>query len=107
MALKDIYATECWQQKARKAAYNLNALADLLHICPRQLQRYTRKLFNSSPQRWLNEQRLTDATDMLASDEMVKTVAFKLGFKTVSHFSHLFKSRYGISPAKFKQQKGL
>jgi hypothetical protein len=32
---------------------------------------------------------------------LVKTVAFRLGFKQVSHFSREFKLQYGVSPTDF------
>ena len=104
MPRKDIYAAEQWPDMARQAAYNSRLLAELIDVCPRQLRRYTHKFFNSSPQQWLNEQRLTKAASMLQSNELVKAVAFELGFKSVSHFSHAFKSRYGICPSVFQKQ---
>ncbi|HTR43099.1 MAG TPA: helix-turn-helix transcriptional regulator [Pseudomonadales bacterium] len=105
MVRKDFNAVEEWPKIARQATYNTRQLANLLEVCPRQVRRYTRKLFNSSPRQWLNEQRLTDAALMLENNKLVKTIAFDLGFKTVSHFSHAFKSRYGASPLEFKKQK--
>ena len=41
---------------------------------------------------------------MLEKDGLIKAIAFDLGFKSVSHFSHRFKYRYGISPRKFQKQ---
>jgi AraC-like DNA-binding protein len=102
MARKDMHALEEWPIMARQARYKVGLLAKSLKICPRQLQRYTQELFGSSPQYWLNEQRLTDAAAMLKEDQLVKTVSLELGFKCTSHFSREFKFRYGISPSKFQ-----
>jgi AraC-like DNA-binding protein len=38
---------------------------------------------------------------MLKRFQSVKTVAFRLGFKQVSHFSREFKLQYGVSPTDF------
>jgi AraC-like DNA-binding protein len=103
MARKDSYTVEEWANLAKQARYDPELLARLLHVCPRQLRRYTHDLFNTSPQEWIDEQRLIDAAILLQSNELIKTIAFDLGFKTVSHFSNKFKIRYGISPKDYKR----
>jgi len=87
-----------WREMARKAGYNANVLAEELGISRRHLQRYTRKLFERSPQAWLEEQRLALAVGLLKEHRSVKTVAFELGFKQPNHFSREFKRHHGISP---------
>jgi AraC-like DNA-binding protein len=104
MAQKDNQGVEQWSQIAKQSAYNSRLLASSLNICPRQLQRHTRQLFNKSPQQWLDDMRLEDAILMLQNDSLIKKVAFELGFKTVSHFSNKFKARYGMSPKEFKHK---
>ena len=102
MARKDIHAIDEWPAMARQAAYRAELLAKSLKICPRQLQRYTRELFDSSPQQWLNEQRLADAAVKLRNNHLIKAVALDLGFKRISHFSREFKLRYGVPPSQFQ-----
>jgi AraC-like DNA-binding protein len=104
MARKDIYAVKEWADLAKQARYDRGNLARLMRVCPRQLCRYTHELFNHTLQDWLDEQRLADAAAMLVqSDELIKTIAYDLGFKSVSHFSNKFKTRYGISPKAYKR----
>jgi len=86
---------------AEQSAYSACVLSKRLEVTPRQLRRYTNARFGRSPQDWLNEQRLYRAGQMLKKCRMVKTVAFQLGFKQVSHFSREFKLQYGISPTEF------
>lgn len=103
MARKDFYRVEEWADFARQAKYDSDLLARLLNVGPRQLRRYTHELFNHSPQEWLDEQRLTEAAILLEGNQLIKAVAFDLGFKTVSHFSNKFKARYGVSPKAYKR----
>lgn len=77
------------------------AIALELHISQRQLQRYTKKAFGKTPQQVVKEERLSKALEMLRAERCVKTVAFNLGFKQVSHFSREFRRAYGISPSKY------
>jgi AraC-like DNA-binding protein len=104
MARKDTYPVEEWTNLAKQARYDPESLAQLLDVSPRQLRRYTRDLFNNSPQEWLDEQRLIDAAILLQSNDLIKAIAFDLGFKTVSHFSNKFKERFGLSPKSYKDQ---
>ena len=104
MARKDVQTLDQWAKFAQQARYDPEVFAHLLKIGPRQLRRYTRKNLNTSPQRWLDEQRLKRAAIMLKGNELVKTVAFDLGFKSVSHFSNKFKARYGVSPKEYNEQ---
>lgn len=104
MSRKDVDPVWRSPKVAKQANYNAHLLAKMFNICPRHLRRYTHKLFHCSPQHWLDEQRLKDAIVMLETEGLIKAVAFDLGFKSVSHFSHKFKSRYGISPKKFQEQ---
>ena len=106
MARKDVETLEQWAQLAKQAKYDPEVFAHLLKIGPRQLRRYMRKILNTTPQQWLDEQRLTQATTMLKKKERVKTVAFNLNFKTVAHFSNKFKARYGVRPTEYMERLG-
>jgi AraC-like DNA-binding protein len=103
MARKDFYNVEDWAYLAKQAKYDTELLARLLNVCPRQLRRYTRELFNNSPQEWLDERRLVDASILLQGNDLVKTIAYELGFKTAAHFSKKFKVRFGVSPKAYKE----
>jgi AraC-like DNA-binding protein len=86
---------------AERSAYRVRGFAIQLRISPRQLQRYTRKAFGQSPQKWLHQQRLIVAADKLKRLRSVKAVSFLLGFKQVSHFSREFKMYHGVCPTAF------
>jgi len=103
----DIKNLQKWLMMAEGSAYRASALAKNLGVCQRQLQRYTQRVFGCTPQQWLDEQRLVAAAERLKGSRSVKSVAFSLGFKQVSHFSREFKRYYGQSASAFLIRKDL
>ena len=63
------------------------------------------KFSDLSPQKWLIEQRL-ELSGKLLKDPKVKpsAVYITVGFRNRTHFSGLFKQRFGLSPAAYQQQ---
>ncbi len=61
------------------------------------------KQFSNTPGKWLQVKRLQHAMFLLGNrDKTVSEAAFESGFENLSHFSHAFKLRFGISPAAVK-----
>jgi AraC-like DNA-binding protein len=59
-----------------------------------------KKISPLSPEKWLIEKRLKVAHDKIRNGGMrVSDVCFEVGFKNLSHFSRVFKQRFGFSPA--------
>lgn len=57
------------------------------------------KLFGTSPQRWLVNKRLERAHYLLnKSADSVATIAYECGFENTSHFSRVYKLKYGETP---------
>ena len=63
------------------------------------------KVSDLSPQKWLIEQRL-ELSGKLLKDPKVKPSAVyeSVGFRNRTHFSGLFKQRFGLSPAAYQQK---
>ncbi|WP_205945674.1 AraC family transcriptional regulator [Pedobacter frigiditerrae] len=60
-----------------------------------------KKIFNTTPSRWLQNRRLQEAYYLLKEKRKTASdVYLELGFEDLSHFSFAFKKRYGISPSK-------
>ncbi|MBN1300199.1 MAG: helix-turn-helix domain-containing protein [Melioribacteraceae bacterium] len=70
------------------------------HIC-----REFKKHFNLTPTEFINDLRLNFASNLLTnSDEGIPYISMEAGFENLSHFYHLFKKKYGVSPAKFRTE---
>jgi AraC family transcriptional regulator, exoenzyme S synthesis regulatory protein ExsA len=62
-----------------------------------------RKIFQTTPQRWLTQKRLELAFYHLKEkNKKPSDIFMEVGFEDLSHFSFAFKKRYGFSPS-FKQ----
>jgi transcriptional regulator GlxA family with amidase domain len=90
-----------WEVLAEEARFNARNLARLCNVSVRQLQRVFRRRFSSSPQLWLNEQRMASARELLLAGHSVKQVTFELSFKQPSHFCRIFKSFNQLTPSEF------
>lgn len=90
--------------------FNLS-LEEYAKLCNRSLSAFKRdfqKHFNTSPGKWLMEKRLSHAMHLLNNlNRNVSEAAFESGFRNASHFSHVFKERYGITAVAAKKNPVL
>ncbi|OEK08353.1 hypothetical protein A8C32_02570 [Flavivirga aquatica] len=62
-------------------------------------------LTNQTPYELLKTYRLKKAAEMLVQNNIqVSDVFSNVGFKNISHFSRVFKKKYGVSPGKYKKK---
>lgn len=64
-----------------------------------------KKMSDLSPERWLTDRRLRASLEMLKRGKRVTDTCFDVGFKNVSHFSAIFKKKFGVTPGEIR--KGL
>ena len=58
-----------------------------------------KKIYNTTPQKWLTEKRLDLAHYHIAEKQRKPIdVYFEVGFENLSHFSHAFKNHFGYPP---------
>ncbi len=70
----------------------------------RCFQKYT----GQNPIGYLNEYRLSHAVNLLLeTDKTVTQIALECGFSSSSYFGKIFKSKYAISPARFRDSRSL
>ncbi|HTE34055.1 MAG TPA: helix-turn-helix domain-containing protein, partial [Chryseolinea sp.] len=66
-----------------------------------------KKAFNKTPQNWLTEKRLDLAHYQLAEKKCKPVdVYFEAGFENLSHFSFVFKRKFGYSPNELNDRTG-
>ena len=85
----------------RNFMFNMS-LEKLGYLTGRSLSTFNRdfkKLFNTTPQKWLVDKRLELAHYQLLEKRKKPTeVYLEVGFEDLSHFSFSFKKKYGLSP---------
>lgn len=60
-----------------------------------------KKIFNTSPHRWLQQRRLKEAYYLIKEKgKKASEVYLEVGFEDLSHFSFAFKNAFGISPSR-------
>ncbi|RED85493.1 AraC family transcriptional regulator [Cohnella phaseoli] len=88
-----------------KENVTLEALAQLVALDPSYLVRLFKKHMNKTPFEYLRDLRLKAAASYLSGSDMaIADIVQETGFNSVHHFTRLFKSYYGQSPAEWRKQ---
>lgn len=89
--------------------YNLT-LEEFARLCHRSLSSFKREFmecFGASPGRWLQQKRLDYSSVLLMnSHKSISQIVFECGFENLSHYSKVFKKKFGLSPQGFRQAAG-
>lgn len=87
--------------------YNLS-LEEYAGLCNRSLSAFKRdfqKIYQTTPGKWLLAKRLDYARTLLLNPaKTVSEVAYESGFENLSHFSRVFRTHFGVSPAASRLQ---
>jgi AraC-like DNA-binding protein len=90
--------------------FNLK-LEEFARLSARSLSAFKRdfeSLYQATPGKWLLEKRLNLALQLLTNTgKTVSEAAFESGFESTSHFSRVFRQRFGTSPAAAKMQTAI
>ncbi|MEM6768794.1 MAG: AraC family transcriptional regulator [Bacteroidota bacterium] len=83
----------------------VNQMADFSCMIPQAFCRWFRKHTGLSFITYLNKSRIEAACQiLLVSDRSVKTIAYEVGFESISHFNRTFKKYIGISPLEYRKK---
>ncbi len=96
-------------QSVMEANYTYNlSLTDYAKISSRSLASFKREfqeIYNTTPGKWLIQKRLDYAKMLLStSTKSIAEITFESGFENASHFSRLFKIKFGHSPSNSRNQ---
>lgn len=79
-------------------------MCELAPCSPSHLCRLLKQICGKTPTQYINQERLKYAVYLLAqTDREILDICECCGFSNVSHFYHLFREQFGVSPAKFRK----
>ena len=88
--------------------YNLS-LEDYAKMLNRSLSSFERhfvSVYKTNPGQWLQTKKLNHAYKLLLNtNKPVTDISFESGFENSTHFSHLFKNRFGASPLNYRKEE--
>lgn len=85
---------------------SLYALSNHVHLCPEHLLRVFKKQEGVTILQYINDLKLAKAKQMLSDTDMqIKEIATKLGFTSSGYFGRFFKSKLGVTPNVYRDQK--
>jgi AraC family transcriptional regulator, exoenzyme S synthesis regulatory protein ExsA len=87
--------------------YNLSLqdYAKMLHLSLSSFKRHFISVYKITPGHWLQEQKLNHAYHLLVSTpKLINDISFESGFENSTHFTHLFKKRFGLPPLKYRKE---
>ena len=101
------------EMKLRKAVEsnicNPVTVEDLAFLCNTSLSTFKRKftrLYGTSPVKWLVEQKIRMAADLLRNPAEKPGLVFeKVGYENHSSFTQAFKQQFNITPREYQEQK--
>lgn len=102
------YATyvQCrtWIEQHGETARDLGEVARRCAVSPEWICRLFKRYDRSSPWQLIRHRRLQRASEVLASSARpVAAVALEAGYSDAFHFSRAFRTRFGVSPLRFRK----
>lgn len=80
----------------------LKEVAAAAELSPHHLLRLFKTTFGETPHQLVTKRRLEHAQRLLHTGRSVTDVCFDVGFESLGSFSTLFKTRLGVSPARYR-----
>ena len=91
--------------RAPERNWTLRAMANYVHMSEANLRLQFRRLTGSSPNRYLLDQRLRKAGNLLSGTEKsVGETAAESGFHDSNYFARQFRARFGVNPRTYRNR---
>lgn len=85
--------------------FTVDQLAMMLGIGRTTLFSKSKAMFGISPNKYLQNERMRIAADLLADGELsVSEVSYRVGIQDSSYFNKCFKAKYGVVPSKYVRE---
>lgn len=92
-----------WIEKHYKEEFVLDQLASELHLSPYHISHIFREEMGCTITDFITVRRLKEACLLLSSTELsIQAIGKKVGLKSDSYFSHLFKKNIGMTPKQYR-----
>lgn len=93
-------------QKHFRESLRIEELARIAHLSTSQFQRTFKRIYNTTPQKFIRQVRLHEACEMLKDPNRdITNIAFDNGFSSSSFFATQFKQHMGESPSQYRRRK--
>ena len=90
--------------------YNLK-VEDYARLCARSTSSFKRdfkKIYQTTPGKWLMDKRLHLARELMMTTEFtIQQICYDCGFESDSHFIRSFKSKYGLTPNSWRASRPM
>lgn len=96
-------------QEIMEPNYTFNlSLSEYARMAQRSLASFKREfieIYHTTPGKWLTRKRLEYAQMLLDnSSKNVNEIAYESGFENATHFSRIFKEKFGLPPLQYRKQ---
>jgi YesN/AraC family two-component response regulator len=94
------------EQHLSTPSFNVDGLAEMLHMSRKTLTRKCNAEIGMSPHVYINQIRMHHATNLLIEGKLpVSEIGYALGFESLAYFSRSFKKHTGKNPSHVIQPK--
>lgn len=85
--------------------FNVDMLAEMMQMGRTKFYGKVKELTGLSPNKYLMQQRMERAADLLADGELtVSEVSYRIGIQDPSYFNKCFKAHFGVTPSKYERK---
>lgn len=85
------------------SSINIKELALLTNHSLSVFKKEFKRIYEDTPSNYIIGKRTEKVAELLlASDDMVSTIAYDCEFKTLAHLSRVFKAKYGVTPTEYR-----